>query len=179
MIRLCVNCPGGQVPRAVMGRGSGFPTEKESWCLWGGQNGNEQEMGNPGFCWEERLVGILGRCCPVQLLTVSSVREEETRLWAFLCGGRQSGTTWDFSGDPVLKNLPANAEDMGSIPGPGRPHVPGGQLSLCPTPTEPACFTTKAPSSQWKPTHHNEEWSLNAATRESPSAATRTQHSKK
>ena len=28
----------------------------------------------------------------------------------------------DFPGDPVDKNPPANARDMGSIPGPGRFH---------------------------------------------------------
>ena len=31
----------------------------------------------------------------------------------------------DLSGDTVDRNLPANAGDTGSIPGPGRPHVPG------------------------------------------------------
>ena len=30
----------------------------------------------------------------------------------------------DFPGGSVVKNLPANAGDMGSIPGPGRPHTP-------------------------------------------------------
>ena len=30
----------------------------------------------------------------------------------------------DFLGDTVDKNLPANAEDMGSIPSPGRSHMP-------------------------------------------------------
>ena len=44
-----------------------------------GENGSEREMGNPGFCSEERLVGILDRYCPVHLATVSSAREEETR----------------------------------------------------------------------------------------------------
>ena len=29
-----------------------------------------------------------------------------------------------FPGGPMDKNLPANAEDMGSNPGPGRSHVP-------------------------------------------------------
>ena len=29
----------------------------------------------------------------------------------------------DFPGDAVVKNLPANAGDMGSIPGPGRSHM--------------------------------------------------------
>ena len=32
----------------------------------------------------------------------------------------------DFLGGPVVKNLPANAGDMGSIPGPGRSHMPWG-----------------------------------------------------
>ena len=31
--------------------------------------------------------------------------------------------TWDFPGDTVDKNLPADAGDMGSIPGPGRFHM--------------------------------------------------------
>ena len=29
-----------------------------------------------------------------------------------------------FPGDTVVKNLPANAGDMGSSPGPGRSHMP-------------------------------------------------------
>ena len=41
----------------------------------------------------------------------------------------------DFLGGPVVKNPPANAGDMGLIPGPGRLHV---QLS-------PNATTTKAP----------------------------------
>ena len=32
----------------------------------------------------------------------------------------------DFSGGPVVKNLPANAGDPGPIPGPGRLDVPRG-----------------------------------------------------
>ena len=31
---------------------------------------------------------------------------------------------WDFPGGPVVKNLPANVGDTGSIPGPGRSHTP-------------------------------------------------------
>ena len=44
----------------------------------------------------------------------------------------------DFPGGPVVKNPPASAGDMGSIPGPGRSHMGVGQLSLCATTTE-AC----------------------------------------
>ena len=32
----------------------------------------------------------------------------------------------DISGSPVVKNLPANAGDTGSNPGPGRSHMPQG-----------------------------------------------------
>ena len=32
----------------------------------------------------------------------------------------------DFAGGPVVKNSPANAGDMGLIPGPGRSHMPWG-----------------------------------------------------
>ena len=32
----------------------------------------------------------------------------------------------DFSGGPVVNNLPVNSEDMGSMPGPGRFHMPPG-----------------------------------------------------
>ena len=31
-----------------------------------------------------------------------------------------------FPGGSVVKNLPANAGDTGSIPDPGRSHMPGG-----------------------------------------------------
>ena len=31
---------------------------------------------------------------------------------------------WTFPGGTVVKNPPANAGDTGSIPGPGRSHVP-------------------------------------------------------
>ena len=47
--------------------------------------------------------------------------------------------TWDFPGGPVVRNLPANAEDMGLIPGPGRSHMRGATKLVCPT-TEPTCY---------------------------------------
>ena len=31
---------------------------------------------------------------------------------------------WDFPGGELVKNLPANAGDTDSIPGPGRSHMP-------------------------------------------------------
>lgn len=42
----------------------------------------------------------------------------------------------DLPGGPGVKNPPANAEDMGSLPGLGIPHT-SEQPSLCPTMTEP------------------------------------------
>ena len=36
---------------------------------------------------------------------------------------RKEGS-WDSPGDPVVKNLPANAGNMGLTPGPGRYHLP-------------------------------------------------------
>ena len=32
--------------------------------------------------------------------------------------------SWDFPGGRVVNNLPANAGDTGSIPSPGRSHMP-------------------------------------------------------
>ena len=45
-------------------------------------------------------------------------------------------TEKDISGGPGLKNSPADAGDTGSIPGPGRPHTPRSNLSLCAVSTE-------------------------------------------
>ena len=36
----------------------------------------------------------------------------------------QKDKYWDFPGGAVVKNLPANAGDTGSSPGPGRSHMP-------------------------------------------------------
>ena len=43
------------------------------------------------------------------------------------CGNYLKQDNRDFPGSPVVKNLPANAGDMGLIPGPGNkiPHVRG------------------------------------------------------
>ena len=42
-----------------------------------------------------------------------------------------------FPGGSMVKNPPANAGGLGSIPDPGRPHIPAGQLSPCAITTEP------------------------------------------
>ena len=43
----------------------------------------------------------------------------------------------DFPSGPVVKNLPANAGNMGSISGLGRSHRPLELLNSCVTATEP------------------------------------------
>ena len=52
----------------------------------------------------------------------------------------------DFPGGPVVKNLPSNAGDAGSIPGRGTkiPHAVG-QLSLHTATTEPVCSGAHMP----------------------------------
>ena len=59
----------------------------------------------------------------------------------------------DFPGGPVIKNLPCNEGDVGSIPGQGTkiPHALE-QLSLCATTTEPTCSGACAP--QLEGLHH-------------------------
>ena len=37
---------------------------------------------------------------------------------------------WDFPGDSVARKPPANAGDTGSIPGPGRSHMPWSTKSM-------------------------------------------------
>ena len=56
-----------------------------------------------------------------------------------------------FPGGPVVKNLPANAGDTGSIPALGRLHMPPGQLSPYTTAIEPAHPRTYAPQQEKPP----------------------------
>ena len=84
-------------------------------------------------------------------------------------------TKWDFPGGPLVKNLPSNAENVGSIPGQGTkiPHATA-QLSLratatelarlnwracVPQTTEPTCSGARMPQLQsprtLEPTRHN------------------------
>ena len=88
-----------------------------------------------------------------------------------------------FPGGAVVESLPANAGDTGSSPGLGRSHMPRNdwarepQLlslhvwSLCSAAREAA--TVRGPRTAM------EEWPPLAATRESPSTETKTQHSQK
>ena len=58
----------------------------------------------------------------------------------------------DSPGGPVVKNLPSNARDAGSIPGRGTkiPHV-AGQLSPRAATTEPACRNERSRVPQPRP----------------------------
>ena len=53
----------------------------------------------------------------------------------------------DFPGGPVVKNLPSNAGDVGSIPGWGTkiPHAVGQLLSPRASTREPACCKLQSP----------------------------------
>ena len=58
-----------------------------------------------------------------------------------------------FPGDSVVKNPPANAEDVSLIPGPGRSHIPGDSESQAPQPLKPSA-KSRAPQQEkpllWK-----------------------------
>lgn len=55
----------------------------------------------------------------------------------------------DIPAGPGAKNLPADAEDTGSIPSPGRSHMPQSRKACVPT-TE-ACVSRACASQQEKP----------------------------
>ena len=58
----------------------------------------------------------------------------------------------DFPGDTVDKNLSADREDIGSIPGPGRFHMPHGRLGPGAATTETRVPKARAPQGE-KPLH--------------------------
>ena len=76
-----------------------------------------------------------------------------------------------FPGGPVVRTLPANAEDMGQIPGGKIPHAEG-PLSLCTATLEPLLCNERSPGTAG-------EQPLPAATREGPSTATKAYCSQK
>ena len=81
----------------------------------------------------------------------------------------------------MVENLPANAGDTGSSPGLGGfPHAME-QLGPWATIAEPArlepVLRNKRGHDSGRPAHRDEEWPPLAATRESPSTETKTQHS--
>ena len=89
----------------------------------------------------------------------------------------------DFPGGPVVRNLPANAGDVGLTPGLGRSLVPWSTwacvlqlLSLYVL--EPGLCSKRSPRIE-KPTHCNWRGAPFTVTGESPLVATKTQHSQK
>ena len=59
----------------------------------------------------------------------------------------------DFPGGPVIKNLPDNAGDMGSIPGLGRFHIPLSNWAWAPqllSLRSIACASERKNSLQWE-----------------------------
>ena len=63
--------------------------------------------------------------------------------------------SWDVPGGPVVKNLPANAGDTGSVSSGGRSHVQQGN-SLSTTTTEPMLRNKRCHCSK-KPERCNED----------------------
>ena len=66
-----------------------------------------------------------------------------------------------FPDGPVVKNLPASAEDTGSIPGLGRSHVPwsnGAREPLLKPARPEAMLHNKRSHHNEKPTHRKEEY---------------------
>ena len=65
----------------------------------------------------------------------------------------------DYPGGPVVKNPPANAGDMGSIPGLGRPCMPWSKQARVPRPLKPMILKpvlcNQRSHGNEKPVHHN------------------------
>ena len=74
-------------------------------------------------------------------------------LW-FCIYQAQEKESKDLPGGPVVKNLPANAGDTGSIPSGNIPHAKG-QLSLCAMVTEAQVPRTCGLKQNEKPVHHS------------------------
>ena len=90
---------------------------------------------------------------------------------------------WDSPGGPVVKNLPVNAGDTDSIPGPGRSHMPLGNQALVmqllkPGRLEPRLCNRRSHGNE-EPKHRSEEQPVLSTTRECPCASMKTQHSQK
>ena len=72
------------------------------------------------------------------LYITSREKQRKTTMWYHLTPSRMAiikkSTNNKFRGSPggsVVKNLPANAREMGLIPGLGKPHILGATKSTC------------------------------------------------
>ena len=61
--------------------------------------------------------------CVCGVCITFSKKKKKTRAYILLSSLRKP-LLGDFLGGPVVENLPANAGDTGSIPSPGRSHMP-------------------------------------------------------
>ena len=82
----------------------------------------------------------------------------------------------NFPGDTADKNLPTSVGDMGSIPGPGRFHMPQGNKAHAPQILRLTCLKSMLCNKRSPGTTTGEQ-PLLAPTRESPRTAMKTQHS--
>ena len=108
---------------------------------------------------------------------------------------QKEGSAEDFPGGPVVKCPPCNSRDTGSVPGLGGFHMPCNSWTCAPhlhslhsgahelPPLEPACIESvlcnRRSHHNEKPSPRKEELPPRAATRGSPSAATKTRCSQK
>ena len=88
-----------------------------------------------------------------------------------------------FPGGTVVENLPANAGDTGSSPGPGRSHMLWSNWArephLLSLRVWSLCSTTREAAIVRGPRTTMKRWPPLATTRESPRTETKTQHSQK
>ena len=96
---------------------------------------------------------------------------------------KNTHTQMDFPDGPVVGNPPANARDMGLIPGPGRSHMPRGNKAcapqlLKPMHREPMLCNTRSHHRE-KPAPRNERVAPALPTIESLCTATRPKPLKK
>ena len=73
------------------------------------------EVITESLSWNSRQHKIINSVFPMFLISIN---------WASEQSMNYQKTQLGFPGGAVVKNPPANAGDMGSIPGPGRSHMP-------------------------------------------------------
>ena len=81
-------------------------------------------MSNNQCCMTPRTLTSLSnssQCSGERGLTWEKPGEQ---AWPLFLTSLKNVLSWGFPGGTVVKNLPANAGDTGSSPGPGRSHMP-------------------------------------------------------